>query len=104
VTLYDKAITLCGLSKSWCLPGLRIGWVASQDAALLERVAALKDYTTICSSAPSEVGLSSCARMRAHARAGVLMPAPVRTPKRACSCMVVRMLEHLDDLHHGWTQ
>ncbi|KIZ07359.1 aminotransferase, classes I and II [Monoraphidium neglectum] len=55
VTLYDKAITLCGLSKSWCLPGLRIGWVASQDAALLERVAALKDYTTICSSAPSEV-------------------------------------------------
>ncbi|KAI8475795.1 MAG: aminotransferase, classes I and II [Monoraphidium minutum] len=55
VTLYDKAITLCGLSKSWALPGLRIGWLACRDAALIARVAALKDYTTICSAGPSEV-------------------------------------------------
>jgi aspartate/methionine/tyrosine aminotransferase len=27
---------------------LRIGWVATRDAALLGRVAALKDYTTMC--------------------------------------------------------
>ncbi|GBF97388.1 aspartate aminotransferase [Raphidocelis subcapitata] len=53
--LYEKAVSLCGVSKSWGLPGLRIGWIATRDAALLARVAALKDYTTICSSAPSEV-------------------------------------------------
>jgi aspartate/methionine/tyrosine aminotransferase len=43
------------MSKSFALAGLRIGWVATRDRALLERLAAFKDYTTICSSAPSEV-------------------------------------------------
>jgi aspartate/methionine/tyrosine aminotransferase len=43
------------MSKSFGLAGLRIGWVATRDRALLERLAAFKDYTTICNSAPSEV-------------------------------------------------
>jgi aspartate/methionine/tyrosine aminotransferase len=43
------------MSKSFAMAGLRIGWVATRDRALLERLAAFKDYTTICSSAPSEV-------------------------------------------------
>jgi hypothetical protein len=38
VDLYDKAIVLCGLSKSWGLPGLRLGWVASKDQQLLQQV------------------------------------------------------------------
>jgi aspartate/methionine/tyrosine aminotransferase len=42
------------MSKTYGLPGLRIGWIASHDAALLARMAQLKDYTTICSAAPSE--------------------------------------------------
>ena len=33
----------------------RIGWLATRDRDLLARCAAFKDYTTICSSAPSEV-------------------------------------------------
>ena len=37
------------------MAGLRIGWLASHDRDLLARVAAFKDYTTICSSAPSEI-------------------------------------------------
>ncbi|MDY7028881.1 MAG: aminotransferase class I/II-fold pyridoxal phosphate-dependent enzyme [Spirochaetota bacterium] len=53
--LYEYAVSLSGLSKSYGLPGLRIGWLASQTAGLLDPVAALKDYTTICSSAPSEL-------------------------------------------------
>lgn len=52
---YEKAISLSGLSKAFGLPGLRIGWLAGKDAELLDRVARLKDYTTICSSAPSEI-------------------------------------------------
>jgi aspartate/methionine/tyrosine aminotransferase len=42
------------MSKSYGLAGLRIGWVATHNAPVLAAMAALKDYTTICSSAPSE--------------------------------------------------
>jgi aspartate/methionine/tyrosine aminotransferase len=52
--LYEKGVTLCGLSKSFGLPGLRLGWLATRDRAVLEGCMALKDYTTICASAPSE--------------------------------------------------
>lgn len=55
VDLYEKGISLCGLSKSFGLPGLRIGWLASRDETLLGNCSRLKDYTTICSSAPSEI-------------------------------------------------
>ena len=43
------------MSKSFALAGLRIGWVATRDRDLLGRLAAFKDYTTICNSAPAEV-------------------------------------------------
>lgn len=52
---YEKGISLSGLSKSMALPGLRIGWLASQQSEWLKRWQSLKDYTTICSSAPSEI-------------------------------------------------
>ncbi|KAK9820544.1 hypothetical protein WJX72_011456 [[Myrmecia] bisecta] len=52
---YERGIALSGVSKTLGLPGLRIGWLASQDERVLMRVLELKDYTTICSSAPSEV-------------------------------------------------
>ncbi len=54
VDLYEKGISLSGLSKSYGLPGLRIGWLVSKDQDFLYRVKTLKDYTTICNSAPSE--------------------------------------------------
>jgi aspartate/methionine/tyrosine aminotransferase len=49
-----SAVSLGVMSKSYGLAGLRIGWIATQNAEVYERMAALKDYTTICSSAPSE--------------------------------------------------
>lgn len=52
---YERGISLSGLSKSYALPGLRIGWLATQDSSLVERWTIFKDYTTICSSAPSEI-------------------------------------------------
>ena len=54
VDLTPRATSLGVLSKTYGLAGLRIGWLASKDAALLAEAAALKDYTTICNSAPSE--------------------------------------------------
>jgi len=52
--LYERAVTLGGLSKAHGLPGLRAGWLALQDVAMRERIVGWKDYTTICASAPSE--------------------------------------------------
>jgi aspartate/methionine/tyrosine aminotransferase len=53
--LGEHAVSLGVMSKAYGLAGLRIGWVATRNTALLQRMAALKDYTTICSSAPSEL-------------------------------------------------
>jgi aspartate/methionine/tyrosine aminotransferase len=50
-----EALSLGVMSKTFAMPGLRIGWVASRDRALLDRLAGFKDYTTICNSAPSEL-------------------------------------------------
>ncbi len=52
---YAQAVSLFGLSKTFGLPGLRIGWTATRDRNLHAGMARLKDYTTICSSAPSEI-------------------------------------------------
>jgi aspartate/methionine/tyrosine aminotransferase len=53
--LYPRAISLGGLSKAYGLPGVRLGWTACRDAKLNQRMLAAKDFTTICSAAPSEV-------------------------------------------------
>ena len=50
-----KALSIGVMTKTFGLGGLRIGWVAARGAELLGRIAAHKDYTTICNSAPSEI-------------------------------------------------
>jgi aspartate/methionine/tyrosine aminotransferase len=52
---FPRGISLGVMSKSFAMAGLRIGWLATRDRELLARCAAMKDYTTICSSAPSEI-------------------------------------------------
>lgn len=53
--LGERAVSIGVLSKSFALAGLRLGWIATRDAGLRDRIAILKDYTTICAAAPSEV-------------------------------------------------
>lgn len=48
-------ISLGVMSKAYAMAGLRIGWIATHDRDLLTQMARFKDYTTICSSAPSEI-------------------------------------------------
>jgi len=52
---YERAISLFGMSKTFGLAGLRLGWLVTRDAELLQRLAEFKDYTTICSCAPAEI-------------------------------------------------
>jgi len=69
----ERGISLGVMSKTFAMAGLRIGWLATRDRALLERLAAFKDYTTICASAPSEilalVGLRAREMVLARSRA-----------------------------------
>jgi aspartate/methionine/tyrosine aminotransferase len=51
---YERGVSLGGLSKAYGLAGLRVGWISTRDRALYDRIAAFKDYLTICNSAPNE--------------------------------------------------
>ena len=53
--LSGTALSLNVMSKAYGLPGLRIGWIACRDRAVLDKLERAKHYTTICNSAPSEV-------------------------------------------------
>lgn len=53
--VYDKAVSLFGMTKTFGMAGVRIGWLTTKDRELYGRMAEFKDYLTICSSAPSEI-------------------------------------------------
>ncbi len=52
--LYENAVTLGVLSKSYGLAGLRLGWIATHRADIIAKLAGQKDYTTICNPILSE--------------------------------------------------
>jgi aspartate/methionine/tyrosine aminotransferase len=52
--IYENAISLGSMSKSYGLPGLRLGWLVSRNPHALRRCLDFRLYTTICNSAPGE--------------------------------------------------
>ncbi len=61
----DESFVSVGvMSKAYGLAGLRVGWLACRDRALLARVTAMKDFTSVCASAPSEI--LALIALRAH--------------------------------------
>lgn len=48
------AVSIGSISKTYGLPGLRLGWLATHDGELRARMLARKHYTTICAGAPAE--------------------------------------------------
>ncbi len=68
--VYERGLSLGVMSKSYGLPGLRIGWIACQDKDLLSRMERLKHYLSICNSGPSErlalIGLKARAAILAR--------------------------------------
>jgi aspartate/methionine/tyrosine aminotransferase len=53
--LSARAVSINVLSKSYGLAGLRIGWLACRDPEVLRAVTRIRDYVTLCNSAPSEI-------------------------------------------------
>jgi len=52
--LYERGLSLNVMSKSFGLPGLRIGWIACADSEIISRMERLKHYLSISNSGPSE--------------------------------------------------
>lgn len=52
--VYERGLSLNVMSKSYGLPGLRIGWIACQDAEVISKMERMKHYLSICNSGPSE--------------------------------------------------
>ncbi len=52
--VYERGLSLGVMSKSFGLPGLRVGWIACQDPDVLSKMERLKHYLSICNSGPSE--------------------------------------------------
>ncbi len=52
--LYERGLSLNVMSKSFGLPGLRIGWIACADDGIISKMERMKHYLSICNSGPSE--------------------------------------------------
>ena len=55
VDLYERGISVNGLSKGFGLPGLRVGWAACRDRDVLDHVLAAKSLLSSCLAGPSEI-------------------------------------------------
>jgi aspartate/methionine/tyrosine aminotransferase len=64
--LSETAVSLNVASKSYGLPGLRVGWLACRDRTVLERLEKRKHYTSICNAAPAEYLAAIALRNRAR--------------------------------------
>jgi len=102
--LCPGAVSLNVMSKSYGLAGLRIGWLATRDRALLARLERRKHYTSICNSAPGEflaaLALKHGERIQARNRAIIARNLPLfdaffarwpdlfdwRRPQGGCIC------------------
>ena len=59
-----RAASLGGMSKVFGLGGLRVGWLATRDREIRERVLGFKDYTTTCAPVAAELLAAVALRQR----------------------------------------
>jgi aspartate/methionine/tyrosine aminotransferase len=62
--VYEKAVSLGSMSKTYGLPGLRLGWLVSRNPEVIQRCLGFRFYTSICNSAPSEFLMDIALRHR----------------------------------------
>jgi aspartate/methionine/tyrosine aminotransferase len=54
-SLYEQGISLGVVSKCFGLGGVRVGWIATQDKALIKRLTDIKEFLSICNGMTDEV-------------------------------------------------
>ena len=54
-SLYEKGISLGVMSKAFGLGGVRVGWIACRDQALIKRMLEIKHYLSICNGRTDEL-------------------------------------------------
>lgn len=84
--LSPTAVSINVLSKSYGLPGLRVGWAATQDTALLARLEKLKHYTSICNPGVTELLTVAALGVgeKLHARNRAIVAANVERVRDFC--------------------
>lgn len=90
--VYERGVSINGLSKSFGLPGLRVGWVACRDHAALERMAMARNVLSGGLAVSSEV-LAHIA-LRAQDR--------ILTRNRAIAEANLRLLRPFMARHADW--
>lgn len=55
VDVYERGIATNSLSKTYSVPGIRVGWVATSSPEIAQRVRVLRDYTMICAGVPNDI-------------------------------------------------
>ncbi len=90
VECYTKGLSLGSMSKAFGLAGLRIGWLVTHEQDLLQQMLSFKDYTSVSSSATSEI----LALIGLRAREAVL--------KRSLEIIAHNLLS-LDDFFSTWS-
>lgn len=53
--VYGRGVSVQGISKSWGGCGIAIGWIATQDKALLERIIDVQYFGTTCQNKAAEI-------------------------------------------------
>ncbi|MDR2976346.1 MAG: aminotransferase [Streptococcaceae bacterium] len=48
VDLYERGISTNSISKTYSVPGIRVGWAATPDDALADELRKIRDYSMIC--------------------------------------------------------
>jgi aspartate/methionine/tyrosine aminotransferase len=90
-SISPRAISVSSLSKSFGLPGIRIGWVITRDKALRESLLAAKEQIFICNSVVDEHVASHVLKNKER-----LLPGIVARSRDALNCMKSWMAAQLD--------
>ena len=83
IDVVEHAVVIGDMTKPWGLGGLRVGWIASRNQALLKLVSAARDYSSICGNAPGEFLAEVTLRHRERVMAPRLAAARVNRQRLA---------------------
>ncbi len=64
-SLSPRAISVCSLSKTYGMPGIRLGWVMCQDETVMTKLLAAKEQIVICGSVVDEAIAHEAMKQRA---------------------------------------